>query len=154
MSQILEIITAIGLVEIETATQVPITFGVENAVTSVRKLPARVVFPVRLETNEGTTTAKTLGQSPILEHIWTLHDLMLYHSASNTSNKLGFMSELVAYAANYRSAFKSKRKIKLWLPGVTVEKITTEWNDYIFPAGSDNVYHGVLATLTVKEIEQ
>lgn len=152
MSQILEIITAIGLVEIETATQRPIVFDVENAVSSVRKLPARVIFPVQLETNEGTTRASTLGNNPILTHTWTLYDLMLYHSASNTSNKLQFMPELVTYAANYRTGFKTN--LKLGLRGVTVEKITTEWNDYIFPADSKNKYHGVLATLTVKEIEQ
>jgi len=154
MSQILDIVKAIGLVSVETASTTPVVFGVENAMSSARKVPARFIFPVQLETAEGTTTYKTIGSNPVLEHMWTVYDLMLFHSASNTSSKLQFMPELVSYAANYKTAFKSKANQKLGLQHVTIEEIVTEWDDYTFPPKSNNDYHGVLVQLTIKEIEQ
>ena len=152
MSQILEIIQAIGNVSVNTATQTPIVYGVEDAVKSVRTLPARIIFPISTGDNEGETRYVTLGNT--MEHTWTIVDIMLYHSKSNTSNQLMFMSELVSYVANYKAAFQSKANQGLGLDQVNIVGFDTQWVDLEFPEKSDNEYHGVICTLEITEIDQ
>ena len=148
MSQITEIITAIGNVNVDTKTLTPVVFSLENAKDSVRATPARFVFPIQ-DDNEGrNTTFLTLGTMQSVE--WMLADIMLFSPAKKGATLQAALPELVAYVGNYIEAFKTRRK--LGLQHVTVENIDHEWGRYAYPLGTDNDYYGVLMRLTIREI--
>lgn len=149
MSQIQNIINAVGAIEVSTTSKTPITFDLTNARDSVRTTPARVVFPMQTGDNEGRDMSfVTLGTLVTIE--WTLADLMLYSPVKAGTTLQSALPELVTYVGNYIATIKTQHK--LGLSHVTVTSVDYEWNQFIFPENSKNEYYGVLMMLKIKEI--
>jgi hypothetical protein len=148
MSQITQIIDAIGNVSVNTLSKTPKVYSLDNASNSVKGTPARVVFPMQTGDNDGDMVAVTLGGGVVVR--WELADLMLFAPIKNGSTLQASLPELVTYVGNYITQFKAQ--LKLGLKQVTIESIDYEWNQFVFPEGSKNEYYGVLMMLTVKEI--
>ena len=157
MSQITEIVQAIGNIEVGSLSEVPTIFKLDNAKKSVATTPARVIFPMQSGDNEGRDM-NYISLGNLATITWVLADLMLYTPVKEGSTLQGALPELVAYVGNYVDAFRTQRK--LGLTHVTIENIDYEWNQFIFPEQPRgerqkkpvNEYYGVLMTLSIKEI--
>lgn len=149
MTQIANIIGSIADVEVSSQTKTPVVYELNNAVSNIKGTPARLVFPMQVAQSDGGVERVSFGSRPTLLLDWAIADLMLYNSVKKGSTIHSSLMELAVYAGNYTVAFQGKMKL---LPGVTIEKIMFEWNEFRFPQGSDSIYYGCLVTHQIKEI--
>lgn len=152
MSSIREIIDNLASIKINTASESPLVYSINNATHSIRGAPARIIFPMQILESEGQSYQRiTLGSSGAISVTWIIADLLLYKSVKRGTTLHNSLSELIDYTVNYTIKIRPQMSLS---NNATIESINYEWNRYNYPETSESEYYGCLMTLTVKEIIQ
>lgn len=115
----------------------------------VNYTPKRVISPLS-DKNEGKAFESfTAGKQ--FNGTWTITDLLLFRRTEDGTGLEYNMLHLVRYMADYVDLLRANRKLG-FTNHVTVEKVDVEVGVYEYPVAGGEFYHGVKATLTIREI--
>ncbi len=150
MSQIKSCVNALAGIAVNTTTKTPVVYGIDNATSSIRGTPARVIFPMQILQSEGQSMERvSFGNNGTVVITWLIADLLLFDSVKRGTSIHNALPELIDYTSNYIDAIRPNMSL---VDNVKIEAIDYEWNAYEFPDNSENIYYGCLMTLTMKEI--
>lgn len=150
MSEIKQCIDALSNITINTLSKTPVVYGIENAVSSIRGTPARLIFPMQVSNPEGQQMQRvSFSASGTVLINWVIADMLLFDAVKRGTSLHNAMPELIDYTINYIAAIRPQMSLT---DNAMIESIDYEWNVYEFPEGSENTYYGCLMTLNIKEI--
>lgn len=108
--------------------------------------PYRILSPA-LNRSEGELSGQTLGNS--FEVKWTIDDLLLFRSTLAVPSFSDVVVHLMDYMVAYAEKWVTSRRITPQSFIESVKPFTAGIFEY--PAKSETLYYGVLATLVIRE---
>jgi len=150
MSSVLEMYANLVAQDVSIGGKVVTAYNLESLPPSINtaKLPCRLLLPVGDMSTEGRdATFIAIGNTITVD--WQIKDLMLYRPLGQGIGLHTFAGELVEYAGAYMDMAREFRAPSIFS---SLESANALPGIYEYPAGSGNLYAGVLCTLLIHEV--
>lgn len=150
MSKVVEIYQNLAALQVAVGGAYPTVFGLDATPNRVdiASLPCRILLPGR--STQGSFGFVAMGTMGEVE--WSALDLLLIKATGQGRGLIDVSTPMLAYCGAYAETMRSFRNAGIVGGSAWLDQVQITPGVYEYPQGSGNEYHGVLCSLTFKEV--